>query len=213
MPRRQTRLRLPYSFVCLAAALFALATTGCPDQSAKQPELQTPPVPPAVEKFEHIVTDLERVIVTSNPWQNRDRDMSGGGSTEFSYELKHKLIPPDEGVDIYRAAVTITKRYRIVAYPKRGPSDDGSADEEGSTDDALLEGGDLEELYDPAGEALASSGVEQAMSIPAITTLEDEDVKTFHLEFQDGRWVQITETDKKTETAIQEAFDYALRRQ
>ncbi|MCA9241766.1 MAG: hypothetical protein KDA37_16265 [Planctomycetales bacterium] len=194
------------------AVLLSLLLTGCP----KQPTVSSAPAEPAKPapeaKWDRIVAEVKREIVSDDPRSDRDTGLPGGGYAEGSHELTSELLKPDAEHKNYRGTITITRRYKIVAFNRSREEEEAEkmdAGEELSTDALNAE----EEFLQDIAETPPTDAQSPRQALPPITSRDNVKVRTFEMEFQDDRWVQITKTDPETEKAIQAVFDYALAKQ
>lgn len=196
------------------AALFLLVLTGCPKQAAdssKPAEPAKPAKPTAEAKWERIVAEVKREIVSDDPRSSRDTGLPGGGYAEGSHDLTSELLEPDGENKNYRGSITITRRYKVVAFNRSRDDEEGTENADGGEEP--LDTFEVEGEPDLVDQPPLGDGQKPIQAPPPITQRDNVKVRTFEMEYRDGRWVQVTKTDPETEKAIQAVFDYALAKQ
>ncbi|TWT73499.1 hypothetical protein Pla123a_38350 [Posidoniimonas polymericola] len=202
--------RLPARTLLTAIAVAVLS--GCETES-KPPAPVEPPRPEAEVKFDHIYDDIDRIVGTEDS-SAHDPGPAGGANTEWSHGVERKLVKPTSEDENYRGTITITRRYTVTMFTHnrdRDKEDEKSQDDRGR--DAADSGdGSDNEFEIQFGQPMTDKAAPISSSSP-IKTRDGEDVKDFELEYIDGSWRLLTKPDPETESAIQAAFEYALRRQ
>lgn len=188
------------------------AAAGC-DNDPTPPKPVEPPRPEAEAKFDHIYEDIKRNVGT-NDRSAHDPGPTGGANTEWSDRVECELIAPASEDESYRGTITITRRYSVTmfTYRRDREQDDEKSDDDrnrDASDDEVVEGSEFESAV---GQPMTDKASPISSGSP-MKTRDGEDVKVFELEYIDGSWRLLTKPDPETESAIQMAFDYALRRQ
>ena len=127
-------------------------------------------------------------------------------------------MPPGNGDEIYRGTITVTSRsiLFVPCLPKEPTKPTRKTRPKVPTRTnsvccRLLMNVDASATSD----GLISEEPVTRKSRPAkptenVNRRADEDVRTFDLAYENGRWVLKTDPDPKTEIAVKKAFEYAL---
>lgn len=213
--------RFDLGWMLLGAALFVLV--GCDRE--KQPALLGSPRPGAIpklspdESYREIVTTFRRAVA-DKPDGFVSTHEGAFSRLQFNRQVDDELIPPTSDDDTYRARITVTTRFSYSYRPPMDANDNNAVEEKPG--DALTDLGGSLDIGNPARDPLAV--LEPELTDPvkeghkggllpksALTTLDDEEVKTYDLAYEDGHWVLKTEPDLRTDQLISEAFKFALR--
>ena len=188
------------------APLFFVAAA-CISACAEKPRQPrpAPPPPTAEERFDNLVQALKRQFNNIDPLPPSMSDYNspaGVPVTSSKTTVEHELIPPSEEGQPYRAVVTLNTRSTVtVVLPfKEKEEDETPGDEDQETDGQA------------AGVSPSSDTIDRLGNSP-IRTVPHEDVRRLELEFQEGKWVLLTEIDEENEPFTAAALDYALMRQ
>ena len=167
------------------------------------------------ESFETIMDTFRRrmeetpvLFVVNNP--------NGRTSMTGTNKVSSKLVPPASPDEPYKATITVKSESRYSVKVSETPEDAGH-EKSGNKSDRLIPDKDKKgsDSFDPsfakgASDASKSAG---ATTHPTEQVLPHTDIEEhkYDLLYQDGRWVLVTELNKETEQAIQNAFKSGAR--
>jgi hypothetical protein len=168
---------------------------------------------PPAETFRRGIEDVQVGFVV--------RDPTGHSRMSGKSRVSHKLIPPTNPGDQYRAVITVDSR-SLFSLQRNTPQAPEAATQEENAD----EGTAILEDTNPTGVEILNSDLvqkpaatEEKTTDPAesstVSRRTNEDVHNYELAYQDGRWFLDPKTkfDQETEGSIQNAFDRALATQ
>jgi len=151
----------------------------------------------------------------------KSRDESGVTAMTVNNTVTRELIPPKKDGDPYRATITVEHRSLFSRVPTPGAS--GSKGDDSGGDQAT--GGSDTATSDPGVDVIDSNligssskrGDSRRGTRPTTAGVppsrSDEDVRTYELVYEEGRWKLLTKIDTNVDAAAQNAFDYALSKQ
>jgi hypothetical protein len=208
------------------AALLAVASaaTGCQDQSgaARQTARENFERPGPEESFELIVETFRRGI-EDVPIGFVLRDADGHSMMTGKNEVSHKLIPPANEGEPYKAIITVGSQSRYSIQRSTSDKDedeetsnnereDGLAEEQEETDLKVFD----QDLITPsgtAGKGRRNARPTSENTEKTVTRQADRQERNYELVYQDGKWTLVTKLDPETEQSIQNAFKRALEMQ
>jgi hypothetical protein len=194
------------------------ALTGCRDEQPPQATATTSPTTPE-ESFQEIVRLVKDGI-----------EVQGGGpvsvvvpgdnaSTRFQVQntVTSQIFPPSDANAAYRGTITVTS---TSTYSLRKSTEDNGDDknaDKSAKDNGFSLQGDSDEA-DPGFEAMDDQLVSDepasdktgATTIKKVQRRSDENVRTYDLVYDDGRWALTSKLDPETEKSIENAFKRAL---
>jgi hypothetical protein len=204
---------------CLALAVFL----GCQPDAPAGNTVSTPSSTPE-ESFDEIARVMSKAVGTGVggvPSGFVSTDEDSRSRFVVNNEVTSQLIPPTDKSRNYRGTITITSRSYYSFRHSEGAKGEGgkeSAAESGGDEFNILgESGSTDE-FGTTNDGLISAAPAAQEEEPGISServefREDEDVRTFELEFENGRWVLKTQPNPETEQAVIKAFEFALSRQ
>lgn len=146
-----------------------------------------------------------------------------GTSTRFQVHntVTSELIPPAKPDDPFRGTITVSSQS---IYSLRRSAED---DEKKATDEESAVGGNGPNAFDKAAESDSEfQSFDQGLvagqtddekpageDAPVVQRRPDKVDRVYDLVYQGGRWELITKLDPKTEAAVENAFERALRLQ
>lgn len=218
MKRARNPIRRPA--MCVAAVI--LLTAGC-GESSSGPSAGTVAAKPTPEQsFEVIMATFKRRIEDTPSGFVTERD-GGRSRLMASNKVSSQIFPPAKEGDPYRAEVTVVSetRYslqRSVEEPDESTKKDDQRNNQrsgsGSLDDPGNTGRGVD-ILDPGLVVSSGGGSPSPHGSPGaadsvITRRNDEEKRSFELEYRDGRWKLLTAPDPETERAIELAFQESL---
>lgn len=195
--------------------MMAAAMAGCRQEASTA---SAAPRPPAVESFDEIVQIVTRALDTGSgeiPGGFVASDAGGRSAFTVSNRVTSNLYPPEAQDENYRGTITVSTRtmYSI----RRSDDSEGDTSSQSSEEESfsLLDDPDSSDMTfgsddDGLVTATPADSKSTAPAAENVTSRMDEDVRTFEMEYLNGRWVLKTQPDPETERSIQKAFDYAL---
>jgi hypothetical protein len=212
---------------CLA--IISCSTIGCKNEGqqaaagsgaeAEEEDSRSPE-----QRFESILERFRQSIETNEPgvvsgFTISEKD-GGRSRLTFQTDVSHKLFPPKNPDEIYRAEITVTTRSRYsMILPQDTPAKEEKDtktpdDEQGDSDlindnwDDDLSGRLLESQQSSANEK--SARARSPLTDEILATPPTEDVQTFELAYKGDRWVLSTKPQLES---INEALEHALTQQ
>jgi hypothetical protein len=170
------------------------------------------------ESFQAIIDTFRRrmeetpvgLVVT-----NANGRSSMAGSNKVSYEL----MPPKTENDPYKATITVKSEFRYSVKVSSETSDESGHEKSGNKNDRIMSDKDQKGSA-PFESGIGKSSTDSSKSAAAPThpteqvlpRTDDEEHK-YNLVYRDGQWILVTELNKETEQAVQNAFKSALATQ
>jgi hypothetical protein len=187
----------------------AATTTAAAKKHAKPgPEESFQPI---IETFRRRMEETPIGFVVNN--SNGRSSMTG--TNKVSYEL----MPPKTENDPYKATITVKSQFRYSVKVSSETPDESAHEKNSNKNDRLLNEKDQKgnESFD---SGVGKSSTESSKSAaPATHATEqvlphtDVEEHKYDLIYQDGKWILVTELNKDTEQAVQNAFKSALETQ
>lgn len=199
--------------------LLGACCAGCQDEAASPRQGVTESLTPK-ESFFEIVRLVRSRVETGGNNPGRFVMESGGRRSQFVVrnDVESEIIPPESPDDPWRATITINSRSTYSLREMESDDDrDAQREAEQEQDEfSLDETG--ESGIDALDDNLITTGPQQRPARSdepevSVSRQETDDIRTFEFVYEDGRWVQQTETDPETERALQGSFDRALELQ
>jgi hypothetical protein len=206
-------------YVSFAATACLLATCiSCNHSGGSQAAARAHVKPGPKESFQVIMETFKRRMEDTSVGfvvNNANGRSSLTGQNKVDYEL----IEPKTASDPYKAIVKMTTQSRYSVKLQSDVPDESAREKNAKKEERLLPEKNKkgEEPFDPS---LGKGSNEN--SKPATTSThpteqviphEDHEERKYELVYQDGRWVLVTELNKETEQAVQNAFKSALETQ
>lgn len=223
-----TRVALPLAFVALAVASIGVWVSGCRPGTASNANGTTKAAaahePTPEESFQLVVDTFRRAVDTDAGAQAGFlyRDQDGHSSLSIRKNVTDNLIAPSKEGESYRGTITVTSQFSYSLHmtpdadnDKLGGSDKGKggSDQRGYGDDSSDETG-VDVLDKNLIAAVTKSDNPSPLQTDQVVARRtDDEVRTYELAYEDGRWVLKTKLDPKTEQSIQYAFEHALASQ
>jgi hypothetical protein len=199
----------------LGTCVVAAAGMGCRRESPSQ--VQATPERPAAEVSFEVIAEIVKDGI-----EVRGGDVSGfvtqntGASSRFQVHntVTSQLIPPATANDPYRGKITVTSRS---VYSLRWSAEEDDKREEEPVDNGFNLNDDSDDSgsgFSSLDRDLVSDSTDDekaaATKLESVQRRPDEDVRTYDLVYQDGRWELTSKLDLKTEKAVENAFNRAL---
>jgi hypothetical protein len=214
-----------FAFLSLGCALsLVLLSVGCDRSSTKVSQVDMRPAPE--KSFEEIALIVKSALETgAGGIQGGFVSEQANARSHFSVhnDVSSELIKPASADENYRAKITV-KSHTLYSLRHLPDSDSKKSD----TDKKKTSGQDSgsNPLDDSKGingsdtptDSVSSSTTKSPKSVlgrpdDAVNSLSDEEVRTYDLVYENGRWALKTPLDLKTELSVKNAFDYALKLQ
>jgi hypothetical protein len=210
------------------AAVLGLACVGCRQSSSPNVSQTGDSRPPAEESFDEIAQIIKSALETGvGGVQGGFVSDQPNARSQFSVhnDVTSEVIKPTGPTEPYRGKITVTSHttYSIRHIPdtekkgsdkdkKNGGQDSGSNPLEETKPKSGAKGG-TDSGDDPL--VLSSKGGKGLPGRPedSVARRADDESRTYDLAYENGRWALKTELDLKTEQAVKNAFDYALKLQ
>ncbi len=141
------------------------------------------------------------------------------GTNKVSYEVTKPASPADH----YTAVVTVASESRYSLHRTKSSSEDAEREKtaKNQNKNSLADRGD-KKFIDAAGSNFGAAPSQDSSPIASkpkqsdeetVTRRPDEQIRKYELTYENEHWSLVTKLDKKTEGAIQFAFDEALAMQ
>lgn len=220
MNRRPRNLTTSLSLIYAVA--IAIASLGC--QQASSPSAQAEPERPGPQKsFDEVVQIFKDGIDVAGGSASGFVAQTHGTSARFQVHntVTSKLIPPTKPEDPYRGTITVSSQsiYSLRQTPKEDAQPENNkqsaANGTGANDfeDAASAGSEIESFEPGLVAAPSSDKKPEGDEATSVQRRPDKVDREYELTYKEGRWELLTKLDPKTEGAIQNAFDRALRLQ
>jgi hypothetical protein len=209
-PRKAGRL-LQVRLFSLSWAMFLTAAasgiSGCKESSPPNAVPMLPANTPEA-KLEEVMARLRTAVV--------DAAAAQGSGVVSQRKVSHRLIPPTDGQDSYKAEITIRTTVALANAPaassrpkKEEPQDEqlDPFDEDDEMQDPLLE--DLpqdEEANDAELEEPTDNGVTRR----AVEQSRETTTKVYDLVYENERWDLVDEISVSEDEVAKYLFEYAL---
>ncbi len=218
------RVVLSVVAVCVAAVMVGATISGCQPDSSSGPNGSSAgdaaAVPASEAQFQRVVDMIRKAIDTNAsgaPTGFVIRDQDGGRTTlSVRSEVTDELIKPSKEGEPYRGTITVAYYSSYSMRKPNGESGDNKSNGQHDQQDTsgLDSDGDVEVLdQNLMAAATKTDNPSPIQSDEMVARRTDEDVRTYELEYRNGRWALTTELDPETEQSIQYAFDHALAAQ
>jgi hypothetical protein len=204
-------------YACFAVASCLLAAcVSCNHSSSGSAAVSHPHAKPGPkESFDTIMETFKRRM-EDTPVGFVVNNSNGRSSLTGQNKVDYELIQPKTESDPYKAVVKVTSRSRYSVKVQSEVPDESAREKNTKKADHLLpeKNAKGEEPFDPA---VAKASTEDAKSTATSTHTseqviphEDNEERKYELDYRGGRWVLVTELNKETEQAVQNAFKTAL---
>ncbi len=203
-------------YACLAVASCLLAACLSCNHSSSGPQAKAPHAKPGPkESFETIMETFKRRM-EDTPVGFVVNNSNGRSSLTGQNKVDYELIEPKTEADPYKAVVKVTSRSRYSVKVQSEVPDESAHEKNAKKSDHILpdKSAKGEESFDSSlGKASSDDSKSAATSTHTseqVIPHEDNEERKYELLYQDGRWVLVTELNKETEQAVQNAFKTAL---
>jgi hypothetical protein len=217
-----SRVGTPIGWLILFAVTAIPLVAGCSGPAGGP--ASGPVAKPTPEESFDVMMELFRRRIEGSPGSFVVEKHGGRSRLMASNTVTSEVFPPSKEGEPYRADVTVHSEARY-SIQRTVEEPDGSAKKEEPRNDqrsgipSLDNAGNGVGILDP--DLVTSHGGDQQQprqtgptaGESVVTRREDEEKRTFKLEYTNGRWVLLTKPDPKTERSIQEFFDEALATQ
>ncbi len=206
----------------LYVAAVILLTAGC-GKSSSGPAAGTVAAKPTPEQsFDVIMATFKRRIEDTPSGFVSQRD-GGRSRLMATNKVTSQIIPPAKEGDPYRAQVIVVSETRYsLQRPVEEPDESSKKDDQrnnqrsgtGSLDEPGNTGRGVD-ILDPGLIASSGDGSSSPLGSPSAADggpirRNDEEKRTFELEYKDGRWRLLTAPNPESERAIELAFEESL---
>jgi hypothetical protein len=204
--------KVSFAVVCGCLLVLVGGIVGCEEPPAPPPRVVTPLTPQ--EKFDLIVASLKDAMESSTNRGMVIFDRESGSRGTVSYKVNGRFVEPPSIDTPPRGVVEVLLQSKYVpgTRPEREEDEQRENREkresEGSGEIELLEGIDPELLADLPRPRAGNKPPAMPQRIEAL-----EDKSEYVLEYKRDRWQLVTEIDAERESALQLAFDLALKKQ
>jgi hypothetical protein len=212
-----------------SAITLVLMSVGC-QQSTSSKGARSDARPPAEESFDEIAQIVKNALETgAGGVQGGFVSEQANARSHFSVrnDVTSELIRPASPGDNYKATITVTSRtnYSIRHIPdsekKSGEKDkskNGGADSGTNPLDDPQTNGNNPHGVEGHEDSMITSSSKATRALPgpaedSVARRADEEIRTYELVYENNRWDLKTKLDLKTELAVKNAFDYALKLQ
>jgi hypothetical protein len=174
--------------------------------------------PKAEESFQAIIETFRRRM-EETPVGFVVTNSNGRSTMTGSNKVSYELFPPKTEKDPYKATITVRSQSRYSVKVSSETADDSGHEKSNNKNDRLASDKDQKgsEAFD---SSFGKNATDSSKSNPQSTHVTEQvlphtDVEEhkYDLIYQDGRWVLVTELNKETEQAIQNAFKSAFETQ
>jgi hypothetical protein len=198
----------------LMAGLTAIVAS-CSHQSAATTQAPKKHAKPGPEESFQTIMDTFRRRMEETPVLFVVNNPNGRTSMTGTNKVSSEVFPPKADGDSYKATIKVHSESRYSVKVSE-PIDDSGHDKNSGKSDRLL--ADKDQKGNDALDQFSSKGAGDSGKSTVSTTHTAEQVlphadvedHKYDLVYQDGRWVLVTELNKETEQAIQNAFKSAL---
>jgi hypothetical protein len=212
----------------LSAVVLGLVCIGCQQSSSTKVSQSGDARPPAEQSFDEISQIIKSALETgAGGVQGGFVSEQANARSHFSVhnDVTSAIIRPTSPSEPYRATITVTSHttYSIRHIPevekKSGDKEKKNGGQEPGTNplDETQGNGSSTSSTDSGEDPLvmSSKGTRPLLSRPedAVARRADDEDRTYDLVYENGRWTLKTQLDLKTEQAVKNAFDYALKLQ
>ncbi len=200
--------------VCLLGAVAS-----CTHQSAASAAAAKKHAKPKPEESFEIIMETFRRRMEETPVGLVVNNPNGRTTLTGTNKVSSELHPPKTADDPYKATITVKSQSRYSVKVQTETPDEATR-EKGSKNDRLLPDKEQKgnEAFDSnvakgSSDNSKTAGSGTHVSEQVLPPLKDEEVHNYDLVYQDGRWILVTELNKETEQAVQNAFKSALETQ
>jgi len=211
-------VRSAYSavLVCLLGACAscthqsaATTTAGAKKHAKPSPE----------ESFQAIIDTFRRRMEES-PIGYVVNNANGRSSMTGANKVSYELMPPKTENEPYKATITVKSQFRYSVKVSSETPEEPAHEKNANRNDRLMPDKD-QKGSEPFEPGVGKSSTESSKSAaPATHPTEqvlspkpDVEERKYDLLYQDGRWILVTELNKETEQAVQNAFKSAFETQ
>jgi hypothetical protein len=217
-----------FAFLFFGCALaLGVFIAGCGQSSPKVSQTDMRPAPE--KSFDEIALIVKSALETgAGGIQAGFVSDQPNARSHFSVhnDVSSELIRPTNADESYRAKITVKSHtlYSLRHLPdsdKKNDSDKKKPQGKDAGSNPLLDdtqGTKSNGGADVPDDSASSSTSKSPRPLPgrpddAVSSLPDEDSRTYDLVYENGRWALKTPLDLKTELSVKNAFDYALKLQ
>jgi hypothetical protein len=206
-------------YACFAVASCLLAAcVSCNHSSSGSPSATSHQraKPGPKESFDTIMETFKRRM-EDTPVGFVVNNSNGRSSLTGQNKVDYELIEPKTESDPFKAVVKVTSRSRYSMKVQSEVPDESAREKNAKKTEHMLPEKTTkgqEQPFDPSA-AKPSPDDSKSAATPTRTSEqviphEDNEVRKYDLLYQDGRWILVTELNKETEQAVQNAFKTAL---
>jgi hypothetical protein len=208
------------SAVCAVMVCLLGVTASCTHQSAATTTAAAKKhAKPGPEESFQTIMDTFRRRMEETPVLFVVNNSNGRTSMTGTNKVSSEVTPPKSQDEPYKATITVHSESRYSVKVSAETADDSGHDKNSNKSDRLLQ--DKDQKGNESFEPSFAKGSNDASKSTAPTTHATEQVlphtdieeHKYDLVYQDGRWVLVTELNKETEQAVQNAFKSALETQ
>lgn len=202
-------------FAVLACLVAVVAS--CSNESAATQAAAKKHAKPGPEESFQVIMDTFRRRMEETPVLFVVNNPNGRTSMTGTNKVSSEVFPPKSDGEPYKATITVHSESRYsVKVTSEAPEDSGH--EKSSKGDRLSsdkdqKGSDSFDQFSTKGVGDSKSSGQATRASEQVLPHADVEERKYDLVHQDGRWVLVTELNKETEQAIQNAFKSALETQ
>jgi hypothetical protein len=208
-------------YVCFAVAACLLAACVSCNHASSGPQsaaTRAHAKPGPKESFQTIIDTFKRRM-EDTPVGFVVTNSNGRSSLTGQNKVDYELIEPQTESDPYKAVIKVTSRSRYSVKLQNEVPDESAREKNAKKTDSLLPEKNAKGQT-PIDPSLGKDAAADSKSAPPTTHTseqviphEDNEQRKYELLYRDGRWVLVTELNKETEQAVQNAFTTALKTQ
>jgi hypothetical protein len=200
----------------LAFSVAVVALVGCDRDMAETtaaPATMTPE-----EKFELIVDTFRRAMETDASTVIATGGAGQQAAVSISNTVKHQLTPPAKEGELYRGTITV-ESYSHYSIQRTPSQQEAVGDDEAGNETGSRTAGGVESNVEISDAELIGGVSSRPRRVPSVLgktgplARPNEHIRTFELEYRNGRWELVSKLDPETEQAVQTAFRHALKTQ
>jgi hypothetical protein len=162
-----------------------------------------------IDVFKHRMEDTPVGFVVTNS--------NGRSSLTGQNKVDYELIEPKTESDPYKAVVKVSTRSRYSVKVQSEVPDESAREKNAKKAERLLPEKTVKG-QEPFDSSIGKASADDSKSAATPTTHtseqviphEEKDDRKYDLLYEDGKWVLVTELNKETEQAVQNAFKSAL---
>jgi hypothetical protein len=212
---------LGFKLACSAVLLgLAAACISCNRHNAHSGKTTSINAKPGPEESYNLIIETFRRRMLDAPIGFVISDSTGRSTMTGTNKVDDELIRPAKETDPFRAVITVTSESHYSLKRNKDSSEDAARDKNADpqASNPLAETGDRNGVQSFDSSVIGSSSADTQKPDSPLRTTDDvirppqpvDVVRKYELQYENGRWILVTELDKKTEQSIENAFKSAL---